>query len=201
MLGGGGPAACGRGAGATCCAGRTGRSELVDNLSALWPAADRLGTAPLDPLDERLLDRLEAGRDRAGGRRLPLGVLTGFLGSGKTTLLNRLLRDPRLADSAVLVNEFGEVGLDHWLLEPRRRRDRAASLGLRLLHRPRRAARRAARPVGAARSAALLPPFRRVVLETTGLADPGPDRPDARRRPPPETPLQPRAASSRWSMR
>ena len=44
-------------------------------------------------------------------------VLTGFLGSGKTTLLNRLLQDPRLADSAVLVNEFGEVGLDHWLIE------------------------------------------------------------------------------------
>jgi hypothetical protein len=41
-------------------AGRTGRSLLVDNLSSLWPAADRLGTAPLDPLDERLLDRLEA---------------------------------------------------------------------------------------------------------------------------------------------
>jgi hypothetical protein len=37
-----------------------GRSLLVDNLSSLWPAADRLGTAPLDPLDERLLDRLEA---------------------------------------------------------------------------------------------------------------------------------------------
>jgi hypothetical protein len=41
-------------------AGRTGRSGLVDNLSSLWPLADRLGTAPLDPLDENLLDRLEA---------------------------------------------------------------------------------------------------------------------------------------------
>ena len=40
-------------------AGRTGRSDLVDNLSALWPAADRLGRPPLDPLDDRLLDRLE----------------------------------------------------------------------------------------------------------------------------------------------
>ena len=42
-------------------ASRTGRSGLADNLSALWPLADRLGTAPLDPLDEAFLDRLEAG--------------------------------------------------------------------------------------------------------------------------------------------
>jgi hypothetical protein len=42
-------------------ASRTGRSDLIDNLSALWPAADRLGSLCLDPLDDRLLDRLEAG--------------------------------------------------------------------------------------------------------------------------------------------
>ena len=53
----------------------------------------------------------------ADDQLIPLGVVTGFLGSGKTTLLNRLLRDPRLANSAVLVNELGEIGLDHWLLE------------------------------------------------------------------------------------
>ena len=47
----------------------------------------------------------------------PVHVLTGFLGSGKTTLLSRLLGDPGLADTAVLINEFGEVGLDHHLLE------------------------------------------------------------------------------------
>lgn len=49
--------------------------------------------------------------------RIPVTVFTGFLGSGKTTLLNRLLKDPRLADSAVIVNEFGEVGIDHLLVE------------------------------------------------------------------------------------
>jgi G3E family GTPase len=47
----------------------------------------------------------------------PVTVLTGFLGAGKTTLLNRLLRDKRLARSAVLVNEFGEAGIDHFLVE------------------------------------------------------------------------------------
>ena len=47
----------------------------------------------------------------------PVNIITGFLGSGKTTLLQRLLRSPQLSDVAVLVNEFGEVGLDHHLLQ------------------------------------------------------------------------------------
>ncbi len=60
----------------------------------------------------------------AGGARLrgpaepiPLTVLTGFLGAGKTSLLNRLLPDPAFAGTAVIINEFGEIGLDHLLVK------------------------------------------------------------------------------------
>ena len=48
---------------------------------------------------------------------IPVSILTGFLGSGKTTLLNRLLKDPDLRDTAVIINEFGDVGIDHLLVE------------------------------------------------------------------------------------
>ena len=49
--------------------------------------------------------------------RMPVSLITGFLGSGKTTLLNRVLGDRRMERSLVLVNEFGEVGLDHLFME------------------------------------------------------------------------------------
>ena len=56
-------------------------------------------------------------RDKSA-ERMPVSLITGFLGSGKTTLLNRLLRHPGMSDSAVIVNEFGEIGLDHLLMQP-----------------------------------------------------------------------------------
>ena len=55
-------------------------------------------------------------RDKSS-KRLPVTLISGFLGSGKTTILNRALGDPRMARSLVLVNEFGEIGLDHLFME------------------------------------------------------------------------------------
>ena len=104
---------------------------------------------------------------------LPLHLVTGFLGAGKTTLINRLLRAPELADALVIVNEWGEVGLDHLLFE-------AIAGEVVLL------------PSGCLccslrgdlvdclhdllkrRDAGALAPFSRIVLETSGLSDPAP---------------------------
>ena len=104
---------------------------------------------------------------------LPLVVLTGFLGAGKTTRLNRWLQDPDLADTLVIINEFGTVGLDHLLIEEAPgdmvlmaagclcctiRGDLVATLE-DLLRR---------------RDNQRIQPFRQVIIETTGLADPLP---------------------------
>jgi G3E family GTPase len=104
---------------------------------------------------------------------IPMTVLTGFLGSGKTTLLKRLLGDPAMAGTAVIINEFGEVGLDDALVEKTEedtvllpsgcvcctvRGDLTAALAR--LHKQSLHGE--------------IPPIKRVVLETTGLADPTP---------------------------
>jgi G3E family GTPase len=102
-----------------------------------------------------------------------VALVTGFLGSGKTTLLNRLLRDPRLADSAVLVNEFGAVGLDHLLIEPVDAETVLLPSGC-VCCTVRAELRDALLDLWDRRQRRILPPFRRVVLETTGLADPAP---------------------------
>src|SRR5580704_300182 len=104
---------------------------------------------------------------------LPISVLTGFLGSGKTTFLGRALSSPGMADTAVVINEFGTVGLDHLLIEAADqevltlpngcvccavRQDLADTL-YGLLRR---------------RTAGAISPFSRIVLETSGLAEPSP---------------------------
>jgi G3E family GTPase len=100
----------------------------------------------------------------------PITVLTGFLGAGKTTLLNHLLRQPALARSAVLVNEFGEIGLDHLLVEKLDDNTVLLNAGclccsvrgdlVRVLREMLPRARR--------------DEISRIVIETTGLADPVP---------------------------
>ncbi|MFG1237076.1 GTP-binding protein [Xanthobacter autotrophicus DSM 597] len=100
-------------------------------------------------------------------------VLTGFLGAGKTTLLNALLADPALADTAVLINEFGEVGLDHLFV-------RSVEEGIVMLSSGclcctvRGDLVAALEDLLRGRDNDRLPPFSRVVIETTGLADPAP---------------------------
>jgi G3E family GTPase len=104
---------------------------------------------------------------------VPVAVVTGFLGSGKTTFIRRLLTERGLRDTAVLVSEFGEIGLDHLLVEALSENvmlleggclccahggDLAEALRLLLERRER----------------GEVPHYRRVILETSGLADPGP---------------------------
>jgi G3E family GTPase len=103
----------------------------------------------------------------------PVTLLTGFLGSGKTTLLRRLLRDPALSDTAVIINEFGEVALDHLLVE--RLDEQTVLLGSGCLCCTVRGELAAAiRDLHSRRARAVVPPFRRLVIESTGLADPFP---------------------------
>ena len=104
---------------------------------------------------------------------IPVLLLTGFLGSGKTTLLRHLLRHDEFARTAVIINEFGEIGLDHDLVEASddsfvtlatgclccKVRDDLARTLIEMLRR---------------RDAGTVPPFTRVVIETSGLADPAP---------------------------
>lgn len=103
----------------------------------------------------------------------PVVLLTGFLGSGKTTLLARLLRDPALSDTAVLINEFGEVGLDHHLLD--RIDDTMVLLSSGCLCCTIRGELSdAIKGLHSRRARGEVPPFRRIVIESTGLADPLP---------------------------
>lgn len=104
---------------------------------------------------------------------LPISILTGFLGAGKTTLLSKLLDDPDLKNTAVIINEFGEVGLDHLLVE-------ASNEGIVELQGGcvcctiRGDLVNTLEDLLARRDAGTIPPFTRLVVETTGLADPAP---------------------------
>jgi G3E family GTPase len=99
---------------------------------------------------------------------VPVSLLTGFLGSGKTTLLNRLLKEPALADTAVVINEFGEVAIDHLLVE------RASDGVIELSDGCVCCTVRGELVDTLLDLARRMPDLKRVIIETTGLADPAP---------------------------
>jgi G3E family GTPase len=105
--------------------------------------------------------------------RIPVVLVTGFLGSGKTTLLSRLLERPELGETAVIVNELGEVAIDHHLLRQVDERTVLLANGC-LCCTLRGDLADELRDLLSRRTRGEIPPFRRVVVETTGLADPAP---------------------------
>jgi G3E family GTPase len=105
--------------------------------------------------------------------RLPVSVLTGFLGSGKTTLLRELLKQSDMAKTAVIINEFGEIGLDHLLVEKGDEDIVLMSSGC-LCCTIRGDLIDTLRNLFVRRVKGEIPDFDRVVIETTGLADPAP---------------------------
>ena len=110
---------------------------------------------------------------RARGARIPVTVVTGFLGSGKTTLIRALLATPEGAGTAVVVNEFGEIGIDDALL--RASSDATILLGNGCLCcEVRSDLDETLRTLFIERGQGRVPSFERVVIETSGLADPGP---------------------------
>ena len=109
----------------------------------------------------------------AGLERLPVSVLTGFLGSGKTTVLNALLRHPDMAQTAVVINEFGEVGIDNHLVETASEDMIVMDSGC-LCCTIRGDLIETLRDLIRRRWKGEIPAFERLVIETTGLADPAP---------------------------
>src|SRR3954453_10512323 len=109
----------------------------------------------------------------ARGARIPVTVVTGFLGSGKTTLIRELLGRPEGANTAIVINEYGEIGIDDALL--RTSSDATVLLGNGCLCcTVRTDLQQSLRALFADRARGAVPSFERVVIETSGLADPGP---------------------------
>ena len=132
--------------------------------------SDAAPGAPFAGQDAPLFGRRQK---RPRGPRLPVVAVTGFLGSGKTTLIRGLLGKPEGAGTAVVVNEYGEIGIDHALL--RSSSDVTVLLGNGCLCcNVRSDLEETLRGLFADRARGAVPSFARVVIETSGLADPGP---------------------------
>ena len=110
----------------------------------------------------------------ADAEPLPVSVITGFLGSGKTTLLSRLIRLPGMEKTAVVINEFGEVGLDHELVAASSDENVMVLDSGCICCSIRGELAETLRDLFARRAREEIPAFDRVVIETTGLADPAP---------------------------
>jgi G3E family GTPase len=104
---------------------------------------------------------------------IPISILTGFLGSGKTTILGHLLRQPGFSRTAVIINEFGEVGLDHELVEASKDSFIELKTGC-LCCKIRTDLTQTVQVLLQRRDAGNCSPFDRIVIETSGLADPAP---------------------------
>lgn len=111
-------------------------------------------------------------KDRSA-ERLPVSLITGFLGSGKTTLLNRLVQRPEMADSAIIINEFGEVALDHLLVAPVEGETVVLASGC-LCCAVRGDLLETLRRLLIERERGEVPAFARILIETSGVADPAP---------------------------
>src|SRR5215813_13846444 len=127
----------------------------------------------LDLFPSRDAGRFGRRLKRARGARIPVTVVTGSLGAGKTTLVRRFLATPEGAGTAVVINEFGSVGIDDALV--RGSTDDVTLLGNGCLCcNTRSDLQNALRNLVAERAQGTLPQFTRILIETSGLADPGP---------------------------
>ncbi|MDL2406349.1 GTP-binding protein [Rhizobium calliandrae] len=106
-------------------------------------------------------------------QRVPVSILTGFLGAGKSTLLNRILKDAEMRDAAVIINEFGDVGIDHLLVESSGDSIIELSDGCLCCTVRGELVDTLANLMDAMQTGRIRP-LKRVVIETTGLADPAP---------------------------
>src|SRR5579862_4754406 len=117
--------------------------------------------------------RFGRAQRRPRGARTPVSIVTGFLGAGKTTLIRALLDSPAGANTAIVVNEYGEIGIDNALL--RASSDATVLLGNGCICCLARSdLQETLRTLFADRARGAVPSFERVVIETSGLADPGP---------------------------
>src|SRR5213082_1349653 len=134
---------------------------------------DSTSTSITDPFAGSDASPFGRRQRRPRGARLTVTVVTGFLGAGKTTLIRELLAKPEGANTAVIVNEFGEVGIDDALL--RSSSDATVLLGNGCLCCAIRTdLQETLRTLFAERGRGGVPSFERVIIETSGLADPGP---------------------------